>query len=131
MSGDCCCDAVAAEGLETDIGALLHRDAFMTVGGRRRFWQAAAANCRSDWQRDPPSVHPRLIESLQVPDDLGNHSDQLTGNVRDILLCQLPLLSKGGRSAKRRLELRDAKLGPEVLPEILRGIAKPELTEAR
>ena len=25
MSGDCGCDAVAAEGLETDIGALLHR----------------------------------------------------------------------------------------------------------
>ncbi len=103
----------------------------MTVGGRRRFWQAAAANCRSDWQRDPPSVHPRLVESLQVPDDLGNHPDQLTGNVRDILLCQLPLLSPGTRSAERRLELRNSKLRSEALPEVLRRIAEPELTQAR
>src|SRR5882762_5132612 len=132
MSGGCCCDAVAAEGLETDISALLHlhRDAFVTVDGRRRFGQAAAANCCSDWQRDRPSVHPRLIESLQVPDDLGNHPDQLTGNVRDILLCQLPLLSPGTRSAERRLELRDSKLRPEALPEVLRRIAEAELTEA-
>src|SRR3981081_2761418 len=129
MSGDGGCDAVA-EGLEADIGILLHRDAFMTVGSDRRFRQAAAANCRSGWRRNAPSVHPLLVESLEVPDDLGNHPDQLTGNVRDILLCQLPLLSPDGRSAERRLELRDSKLGPEALPEVLRRIAESELTQA-
>src|SRR6267143_872148 len=47
-SGDCDfgCDAVAAEGLETDMGVLLHRDAFMRIGGGRSFWQAAAAGLR-------------------------------------------------------------------------------------
>ena len=98
----------------------------MTVGGDRRFRQAAAANCRSGWRRNAPSVHPLLVESLQVPHDLGNHPDQLTGNVRDILLCQLPLLSPAGRRAERRLELRDSKL----CPEILSGSAESELTEA-
>src|SRR5882724_4807043 len=102
----------------------------MTVGGDRRFRQAAAANCRSGWRCKAPSVHPLLVESLQVPHDLGNHPDQLTGNVRDILLCQLPLLSPAGRRAERRLELRDSKLCPEVLPEILSRITEPELTEA-
>src|SRR5712671_976714 len=129
MSGDGGCDAVA-EGLEADIGILLHRDAFMTVGSDRRFRQAAAANCRSGWRRNAPSVHPLLVESLQIPHDLGDHPDQLTRNVRDILLCQLPLLSPAGRRAERRLELRDSKLCTEVLPEILSGSAVSELTEA-
>src|SRR5712671_6114733 len=129
MSGDGGCDAVA-EGLETGIGILLHRDGFMTVGSDRRFRQAAAANCRSGWRRNAPSVHPLLVESLQIPHDLGDHPDQLTRNVRDILLCQLPLLSPAGRRAERRLELRDSKLCPEVLPEILSGSAESELTEA-
>ena len=53
----------------------------------------------------------------------------MTGNVRDILLRQLPLLSPGTRSAERRLELRNSKLRPEVLPEVLRRIAESELTE--
>lgn len=129
MSGDC--DAVA-EGLETDIGILLHRDAFMTVGGDRRFRQAAAANCRSGWRLNAPSVHhPLLVESLKVADDLGNYTDQLTSNVSDILLCQLPLLSPAGRSAERGLELRGSKLCPEALPENLSRSAVSELTEAR
>jgi len=118
----CDCDAVAAEGLEADIGVLLHRDAFITVGGGRRLRQAAAADCHSGWQHNLLSDHPLLVVSLKVPDDLRDHPDKLARNVRHILLCQLPLvLPRGGRGAERRLELR---------PEALRRIALSELTQA-
>ncbi len=77
--------------------------------------------------RDLRSVHPLLVEGLKVADDLRDHADQLSGNVGDILLCQLPLLlAKASHTAERRLELRRAKLRTEAL----RGIAQSELTQA-
>jgi len=73
------------------------------------------------------SVHPLLVEGLKVADDLRDHADQLSGDVGNILLCQLPLLlAKGPWTAERRLELRRAELRTEAL----RGIAKSELTLA-
>ena len=57
---------------------------------------------------------------------MGDYSDQLAGDVCDILLGQLPLLSPGGRNANRRLELRH----PKLRPEILHRITLPELTQA-
>jgi hypothetical protein len=80
------------------------------------------------------SDHALLVESLKVPDDLRNHSDQLARNVGHILLCQLPLvLPPRGRGAERRLHLRPAKseLRPEVLPRIaLSELAQTLLAEA-
>src|SRR5258706_3966591 len=125
----CDCDADEAEGLEADISVLLHRDAFITVGGDRRLRQAAAADCHSDWQHNLLSDHPLLVESLKVPDDLRDHPDQLARNVSDILLCQLPLvLPPSGRGAEGRLDLRPAR--SKFRPEALRRIALSELTQA-
>src|SRR5229473_3117629 len=124
MSDGCGC--VVAEGSGTNIGILLHRDAFITAAtaafGRRQSPVATrreAQALRSD--------HALLVESLQVPDHLGDHPNKLARDLRDILLGQLPLLlSPGGRSAERRLVLRRSKLRAEVL----QGMTLPELTQA-
>jgi hypothetical protein len=86
---------------------------------------AAAADCRSDG-RDLRSVHPLLVEGLKVTDDLGNHADQLSGDVGDILLRQLPLLL--AKAEARRTTERC--LGAEILRGMAKsGLTKPELTE--
>src|SRR5260370_8462971 len=127
MSGDCGCEGGGGEGVEGNMGVFLHREALVRVGSDRRGQWPAAADCRSSWQRNLRSDHPLLVESLKVTDDLGNHPDELAGNVRDILLRQLPLLlAPAGRSAERRLELWHSKLRPEIL----RRIAQTKLTQA-
>jgi hypothetical protein len=129
-SDGCGCEAVVAEGLGTNIVILLHRvhrDAFTTVARRPPLSVGGSHLLPLGRKRDLlRSDHALLVESLKVSDHLGDYSDQLTGDVRDILLGQLPLLSPGGRSAKRRLELRHAKLRPEILHRI----TLPELTQA-
>src|SRR6266849_7165785 len=127
MSDDCGCGAVVAEGSGTNIGILLHRDAFTAVVWRPPPSAGGSHRLPLGRKRDLlRSDHALLVESLKIPDHLGDYSDQLAGDVRDILLGQLPLLSPGGRSAKRRLELRHAKLRPEILHRI----TLPELTQA-
>jgi hypothetical protein len=75
------------------------------------------------------SDHPLLIVSLKVPDDLRDHPDKLARNVRDILLCQLPLLlAPSGRGAERRLQLRSSK--SKLRPEALCRITQSELAQA-
>src|SRR6266496_4341758 len=124
MSGDCRCDAAPAEGLEeTDIGALLgfgfssrndiDSDASVTVApigdGHRRADRHATQCARSH--------HALLAERLEISDHLRNQSDKLARHVRDILLAQLTVLvPPTGRSAERRLELRNAAVPTEVLP---------------
>src|SRR3954451_15954891 len=122
MSDECRCDAVAAEGLESDMRVLLGRSVH---NGRRdrRFWRRPRLTARSD--------HPLLAVGLKVTDNLGNDADQLAGDVGDVLLRQLSLLAKAGRTAECRLELRRAELGTPHLRWLrLRGIAETELTEA-
>src|SRR5437660_11421670 len=88
----------------------------------------AAARIAGRTGRDLRSVHPLLVEGLKVADDLRDHTDQLSGNVGNILLCQLPLLlAKASHTAERRLELRLAKLRTDAL----RGLARSEPTHAR
>src|SRR5258705_10042263 len=63
----------------------------------------------------------------KVSDHLRDHPDQLTRDVRDILLGQLPLLlAPSNRSAERRLELRRAKRRSVILQRI----PQSELTKA-
>src|SRR5260370_40061683 len=92
----------------------------LSLGGSRLFCHSAGS---AIFQR---SDHALLAKSLKAPDHLGDYSDQLAGDICDILLGQLPLLSPGGRNAKRRLELRH----PKLRPEILHRITLPELTQA-
>src|SRR6266849_10198304 len=127
MSDDSGCEAVVAEGLGANIGILLHRGAFITVTRRPPPSAGGSHRLPLEWKRRPlRSDHALLVESLEVPDHLGDHPDKLARNIRDILLGQLPLLSPSGRSAERRLELRPSKLRAEVLQRI----SLPELTQA-
>ncbi len=85
----------------------------------------AAARIAGRTGRDWRSVHPLLVEGLKIADDLRDHADQLSGDVGNILLRQLPLLlAKSPQTAERGLELRRAELRTKVL----RGMAKSELT---
>src|SRR5438067_2114335 len=54
----------------------------------RRFGRRSRLTARSD--------HPLLAVGLKVADDLGNDADQLAGDVGDVLLRQLSLLSAPG-----------------------------------
>jgi len=73
------------------------------------------------------SDHSLLVKTLEVSDHLGDHPDQLTRDVRDILLAELPLLlAPAALSAERRLELRRSILRSEILQRV----TLPELTEA-
>ena len=78
------------------------------------------------------SDHPLLAVGLKVADDLGNHADQLAGDVGDILLSQLSLLAKTRCPSERRLELRRAELRTPSLHwrSLLRRIADTELSGA-
>jgi hypothetical protein len=74
-----------------------------------------------------PSDHPLLVKALKVSDHLGDYPDQLTRDVSDILLAELPLLlAPAARSAERRLELRHSIWRSEILQRV----TLPELTEA-
>src|SRR6266446_4523634 len=127
MSDGCGC--VVAEGSETNIAILLHRDMFITVTRRPPPSAGGSHRLLLGGKRRPlRSDHALLVESLQVPDHLGDHPDKLTRDLRDILLGQLPLLllSPSGWSAERRLVLWRSKLRAEVLQRI----TLPELTQA-
>src|SRR6266702_4808491 len=122
MSGKWRCDADAAEGLESDMRVLLRRKHAQRQA-RPPLWVAVAPSARSD--------HPLLAVGLKVADDLGNDADQLAGDVGDVLLRQLSLLTKARRTAECRLELRRAELRtPHLRWLSLRGIAETELTGA-
>ena len=77
------------------------------------------------------SDHSLLVKTLKVSDHLGDHPDQLTRDISDILLAELPLLlaqvlAKAARTTERRLELRHSMLRSEILQRV----TLPELTEA-
>src|ERR1051325_8113613 len=121
MSDECRCDAVAAEGLESDIRVLLRRKHAQRQARPPLFWRRSRPTAGSD--------HPLLAVGLKVTDDLGYDADQLAGDVGDVLLRQLSLLAKARRTAECRLELRRAELRtPHLRWLSLRRIAETELT---
>src|SRR5215207_7146310 len=98
MSAGRGCDAVAPEGLESDIDVLL-RGKHNGSQRNRRFGRRSLITLRTG--RELRSDHPLLAIGLKVTYDLRNDADQLARNVGHILLRQLSLLAKGHGTAER------------------------------
>src|SRR5258707_15828808 len=93
------CGWVVAEGSETNIAILLHRDMLMTVARRPPPSAGGSHRVAVEGKHRPlRSDHALRVETLQVPDPLGGHPDKRTRDIRASLLGQFALVSHTGRA---------------------------------